>query len=111
TLSLLQAKDSRKYFTDPAQGPVQEFILHDLPEDRRVAVDSHSSSPIFSDDHQQLVAFGLKAGIVDGTSAIEMLPFPNKDMLARRFQEKQAAQAKFMQEHPELLAKGAKGHH
>jgi hypothetical protein len=106
SMDLLAVKDGRIYRTDPAHGPVQEFTLHDLPEDRRVAVDSHSSSPIFSDDHQQLVAFGLKAGIVDGVSAIEMLPYPNKDMLSRRFQEKQAAQAKVVQEHPELLTKG-----
>ncbi len=111
TLELLQAKDGRAYTTDPTQGKPSEFLLFDLPDDRRVSVDSHSSSPIFSDDHQQLVAFGVKAGFLDGASAIEMLPYPNKDLLKQRYAEAQAAKAKMIQEHPELLGKQQHGGH
>jgi hypothetical protein len=74
-----------------------------------VIVDSHSSSPIFKDNHEQLVAFGLKGGFVDGESAIEMLDYPQKDLLIQRFKERQKAQQEFMaklhKEDPEAFAK------
>ena len=112
-LSIMEAKDSRNYWTHGDKLEDVEntkFLLSDLPEDRRVSVDSHSSSPIFADDHQQLVAFGIKAGFIDGHTAIDMLPLPMKELLHARLRDKEAKQAKLIQEHPELLAKMAKGH-
>ncbi len=106
TLALMQAKDATAYVPDPTAGRSQEFLLADLPDDRRITVDSHSSSPIFADDHKDLISFGLKAGFLGGDSAIELLPFPNKDLLKRRYQIMQEQKAKLIQEHPELL-----GHH
>ena len=103
TLDLLQAKDGRPYVTDKTTGVAKEFLLYDLPEDRRITVDSHSSSPIFADDHQQLVAFGLKAGFIGGDSAIEQLPYPRKDLLKQRYKAMQDAKQKMIQEHPEIL--------
>ena len=105
TLELLQAKDGRAYKTETGG----EFLLHDLPDDRRVSVDSHSSSPVFADDHQQLVAFGVKAGFIDGEGALDLLPYPRKDVLKQRYKAMQEAKAKMVQEHPELLTHG-KGH-
>lgn len=113
-LDYLEAKDARAYYTeigpDGEVAKQTEFLLSQLPDDRRVIVDSHSSSPIYEDNHQNLVAFGLKSGIVDGESAIEMLPFPRKDILKDRFKKAEAAKAKLIQEHPELLTKGAGRH-
>jgi hypothetical protein len=112
-LHLMEAKDPRRYWTDPSKPEETSFMLGDIPEDRRVVVDSHSSSPIFADNHEQLTAFGLKSGILDGESAIEMLPYPQKDLLIQRFRVKEEKQAKLIQEHPELLEAMAKrgGHH
>ena len=103
TRALLQVKDDTVYSTDPTAGPVSDFLLYDLPDDSRVTVDSHSSSPIFADDHKDLIGLGLKLGFVGGDSAIDMLPFPNKDVLKQRLKQKEAAQAKMVQEHPEIL--------
>lgn len=100
-LSLMDAKDDNYYWTD---GTTQDtiaasrFLISDLPVDRRVMVDSHSTSPIFADDHQQLIAFGVKAGFVDGHSAIEELPFPHKDKLQERLTAREQAQAKQLAE-------------
>jgi hypothetical protein len=105
-LSLMEAKDGRHYWIDGSDlKKIEEtkFLLHDLPDDRRVSVDSHSSSPIFADDHQQLVAFGVKAGFIDGHAAIDMLPYPQKELLHAKLREKEARQAQMIQEHPELL--------
>lgn len=120
-LSLMEAKDGSHFWTDGSNEAAIEkskFILADLPEDRRVTVDSHSSSPIFADDHQQLIAFGVKSGFVDGHSAIDELPFPHKKKLQQRLKAKEEAAQKQMQElkqaDPEAFAKlleKSGGHH
>ena len=108
----MEAKDPHHYWTDgSSEEKIAEtrFLLSELPEDRRVAVDSHSSSPIFADDHQQLVAFGLKAGVVDGHYAIDHLPFPDKEKAQQSLKQKEAAQAAMLanlqKSDPEAFAK------
>lgn len=113
---IMQAKDGRNYWTDPEHEAETSFLLSDMPDDAQVEVDSHSGSPIFADDHQQLIGAGLKMGIVNGDYAIDNLPFPNKDRLHQALKEKQAKEAatfkELMAKDPEaaekLLAKGKK---
>jgi len=90
----------------------KEFQLHMLPEDWELEVDSHSSSPVYEQDHKDMTSFGLKAGIINGQTAIEMLPFPNRDLLVTRYHEMQANKAVADREkhdlalqHPEAAAK------
>lgn len=111
-LSIMEAKDDRHYWTHGATEQEIEatrFTLKDLPEDRRVSVDSHSGSPIFADDHANLIGQGVKLGFVDGESAIELLPFPQKDILIQRYRDKQAQQAAqlkmLMEKDPEAWVK------
>lgn len=109
TLELMEIHDDRAYHSGDPQAPT-EFFLKLLPEDRRVTVDSHSSSPIYEQDHKELIAFGVKHQFIDGESAIDMLPLPMKDKLKLRFRESQEAKAKLIQEHPEILTHGKKPH-
>ncbi len=111
SLELLEAYDNTPYRSNDPQAEV-ELFLGLLPDSRKVSVDSHSSSPIYEQDHKELIAFGVKSGFIDGESAIDMLPFPMKDKLKIRLREKQAAQQKLIQEHPEMLThgKGLGGH-
>ncbi|PWU21825.1 MAG: hypothetical protein C5B50_00650 [Verrucomicrobia bacterium] len=111
-LSIMEAKDPKKYWTDGKNVKTMEetsFLLTDIPDDRRVSVDSHSSSPIFMDDHQQLIVGGLRLGIVDKHDAIDDLPFPNKEMKHKRLREKEEKEAQLMRElaqrDPEALEK------
>ncbi len=121
-LSIMEAKDGRAYWTDGTDLKTIEatkFSLADLPEDRRVSVDSHSSSPIFADDHQQIIGFGVKSGFVDGDYAVEHLPFPDKDTLhqsiKKKAEEAKALQQQLLQKDPQalekLITKGHGGHH
>jgi hypothetical protein len=103
TLSLLQAKDAHEYMIDPAHEETG-FLLAQLPDDRRITVDSHSGSPIYVDDQLQLLSFSLKAGIITGESFIEQSPLKHKDILIQRLKAKEAEQMKIMLEHPELLS-------
>ena len=110
-LSYMEAKDGNEYYTDPDNVSETGFYLDQLPDDRHVMVDSHSSSPIYENDHSNLTAFGLKAGLIDGEDAIENLNFQNKDELKRKWKKREDAKAKFIQDHPELLLKAQHGGH
>lgn len=118
-LDILAAKDASQLFLDPKDTEKSGFLLSTLPDERRVVVDSHSSSPIYEQDHMQL-AFALrKAGAIDSASLIDLTNLPMKDILKQRLrdaEEKQAQQQQQMlalaQKNPELipLISGKGGH-
>ena len=105
TLGYLEVKDETVRWGD-FHDQTTDFLLSQLPDDRRVSVDSHSSSPIYEEDHQQLVAFGVKSGFITGKDAIDLLPFPHKDKLQESLKKKEEAEAKLIAEHPEMLSHG-----
>ena len=105
---LLRAKEANAHWFDDGQDRGKEFLLTSIPEDYRVLVDSHSSSPVYEEDQKQLVAFLLKAQIIDGESALDMLNVPMRDLLKSRYRTLQAAKAKYAQEHPEAAKKSTK---
>lgn len=115
TLSIREAKDPHKYWLK-ADEPVKDveatsFLLADLPDDWRVTVDSHSSSPIFADENTQLVFAAQKMGVVDGEYVIDNTPLPNKESAKVSLREKQKNQAVQMealkQQNPEVFEKVA----
>ena len=129
TLQMMEAKDDERYWLK-ADKPVEDvenssFLLAELPEDWRVVIDSHSSSPIFQDDNNQLIFQGFKSGIVNADYVLNAMPFPNKELAMVENREKQQNEAKQFQEiikaNPELGEKlgekmatkklGLGGHH
>jgi hypothetical protein len=112
TLLLKTAKDGDIFWTKAqTMQEIQDssFRLTDLPDDRRVAVDSHSSSPVFADDHKQEVAFAAKLGWIDGETGLDFTSLPDKERLKQKFRMKQAGQKKQLEElkksDPEAYAK------
>ncbi len=97
-LSLMEYKDGRNYWLDADKMEETSFLLSDLPDDRRVTVDGHTTSPVFANEHTGLIINGVKMGLVDKVSAIESLPFQNKDVLILRIHEAEAKQAKQLEE-------------
>lgn len=86
-----------------------EWMLDQMPEDRSVQIDSHSSSPAFSEDMKQ-VAFALKkVDAITDEDLLEMLHPPNLAMLKRHLKEHKAAEAKFLEQHPDMMKKGKGG--
>lgn len=108
-LSLMEYKDGRAYWTDPEQPEETEFLIGNLPDDRRVVVDGHTTSPIFANDHAALMTNGLKMGVVDKESYIDHMPFPDKDRLIARIRAGEKKQAdlleKLQKTDPEGFAK------
>ena len=104
-LKTSQVKDAR-VFSQPKSkgifGKVNDFMLSQLPDDVQVSVDSHTSSPAFSGDNQQL-AFALAArGAIDGEALIKMTHPPYQDELVLAYRDREEQRAAFLQQHPEL---------
>jgi hypothetical protein len=105
TLAIREAKDPQHYWTEankPQDAEQSRFLLTDLPDDWRVVVDSHSSSPIFADENEQLVFAAFKAQIVDAEYVIDNTNLPNKEGAKTSYRNRVQRQA---QERKELLEK------
>jgi len=118
TFDIMCAKDDRHYWTK-ANNPIEDpentkFLLTDIPDDSRIVVDSHSSSPIFSDENTQLVFASHKSGIVGPEYVIDNTPLPNKEKAKVELAAREEAKKKQMDElkgqinaDPEVAAKVA----
>jgi hypothetical protein len=109
TLQIMEAKDPRKYWTNgDTVKAIEEtqFLLTDLPDDWRVTIDSHSSSPIFANEIEQEMWAAFKAGVVDEQYMLDNRPFPNKEAAKLAARERKAAkQAEFqklLEQFPEV---------
>lgn len=114
TLAVMRAKDAMTRWVDPAdQDRLTDFMLGQLPEDFRVTVDSHSSSPIYQEDMQNTIAFLAKIGAIGPEEVLEMLDLANTDLLVDKFKRRQAQKAKELQQlqqtDPEAALKLMKG--
>lgn len=72
----------------------QEFTLSQLPPDAHVVVDSHSSSPAFSEEATNKAFALAKANAIDGEDLILLTHPPLEDRLIARYRERAAAEAK-----------------
>lgn len=108
TMACMREKDGRFYWVNP-EDEADRFLLTDLPDDYRVSVDSHSSSPIYHDDHANLVSWGVKSGVLGPEDALEDLPFTHKDIKLQRQKERAAAKQQFIEQHPEVVESQAAG--
>ena len=98
TMTLMEAKESRKFWTDPKDMEATGFMLTDLPEDWRVTVDSHSSSPIFADEATQLLFALRKVGDVDGEFIIDHTAVPDKETAKASLKQRKEAGEKMQKE-------------
>lgn len=100
-LWLCAAKDARAHWLDPNDlAGNTDFALSQLSDDARVVVHVHSASPIYEQDHANLVAFGLQTGMLDADDGLSLLPFPNRDILRDKLQHREAAKQKLISELP-----------
>lgn len=93
----------------PVPGTVPiEFTYYDLPDNCKVTVDSHSSSPAFAHETKQDLFDLVKIGAIDGEQVLEHLHPPGADEMIENLQRKKAEAAAFAQAHPELAAEAEK---
>jgi hypothetical protein len=99
-------------FEAPAPGMIGiQFLLGQLDERYKVSVDGHSASPAFSHEARSL-AFDLNArGAIGKEALIEQTHPPHADALIADEERREAEQAAFIAQHPELLQKGGQRKH
>lgn len=110
-LGAMAAKDARVVWSDDGMNPAREFLMSQLPDDRSVVVDSHSSSPIYEQDHREQVAFLSKIGAIGAENVIDLLSVPNRDKLkadARELAKAKTKEQEFLITHPDA-AKALRG--
>lgn len=110
-LEVLEAKEPGAIvYESPGEGgKPEEWLLSQMPDDRRVTIDSHSSSPAFSEDQKQL-AFALASRkAITSEGLLDLTHPPMLDHLKRQLKAEKEAEQKFLAEHPEAM-KGGKGH-
>lgn len=94
----------------PVKGMVPiEFLIHDLPEDCKVVVDSHSSSPAFSHETRALLFDLFKAGAVKPETLVMHTHPPGQDTIIEDLKMAEAEKAELIAQHPELLEQHSKG--
>jgi hypothetical protein len=93
----------------PAKGmkPVP-FILHQLSDDLTVRVDSHSSSPAFAHETQQLMFALAKIGAASPEEVVARVHPPNEEGIIAGIERRAIAQSELVAKHPELAFKGKK---
>jgi len=89
----------------PVEGmkPV-DFTFHDISNDTKVVVDSHSSSPAFSGETRALLFDLLKMGLASGEEVIEHLQPPGASEMMQTIIENKIQKAKWAAEHPQEVA-------
>jgi len=101
-LKMLAAKEAEVIDTEKKQ----KLVLSLLPDDYHVSVDSHTSSPVFMEDAERKAFTLARFGALDAPDLIRLTHPPHEDKLILAAKAKAEAQAKMLQQHPELLTKG-----
>lgn len=102
TFDLMKAKDDQAYWTtaDEKETEASEFLLSQLPDDLRMSVSSHKSSPIYQADNTQMAFALAKSGVIDGDGLLDLVNVPMKDRLRANFHEMQRKKEEMMQKYP-----------
>lgn len=82
-----------------------DFTFYDLPDECKVSVDSHSSSPAFGQEAKTMLFDALKVGAIDQEFLLTHLHLPGTDAALEALQRKKYEQAKYLAEHPEAAEK------
>jgi hypothetical protein len=100
---LLQAKMADEFSVETTdKGPVN-FILAQIPDDYHLGVDSHSSSPAFSEEARRLAFDLARVKAVDDKGLVRLTHPPQEDTLLAEIDERRRKQAEMVAAHPELL--------
>jgi hypothetical protein len=91
---LMQNKDAQVYKT-PSK---KEFLLSQIPDDFTIQVDSHSTSPAFSNDAIEKATLLLNAGAISNEDFIRIIHPPFEDMLAEKARKADESSAEFKQQ-------------
>ena len=90
-LKMLRAKDASVLKIHDAPPGKDTFVMGNIPDDASVVVDSHTSSPAFSGDNEQLAFALARAGAMGPEELIEAVHPPQSEKLKARLKAKDKA--------------------
>jgi hypothetical protein len=80
------------YIVAPVPGTVPvKFTFADLPEETSITVDSHSSSPAFTQDARALVFDAFKTGVFGPEDLVDHLDIPSPEQIRASIQRREVA--------------------
>jgi len=82
------------------------FTWNDIPENAKIVVDSHSSSPIFGTEARALLFDLAKAGAVSPEELVEHTNPTGEEEILADLRRKAITQAQMLKDHPEMLQHG-----
>ncbi len=100
-LDILRIKDA----TSLADGAGGTFLLESMPDGFHVYCNGHTASPIFAAEYNAMVDELMRAGSIGPEEYLDLRNPAGHDMLRNALKKREAQQAKFMQEHPDLALK------
>lgn len=86
-----------------------EFSFHDFPDNAKIVVDSHSSSPAFSHETRELLFTLAKMGAVSGEQLVAHTHPPGEDTLIADIERSKAEKAAYLAQHPEAAQQAQHG--
>jgi hypothetical protein len=86
-----------------------EFILDQVADDYELSVDSHSSSPAFSQEARSLAFDLARTHAIDDKGLIRLTHPPQEDTLLADIDERRKKQAEMVAAHPEMLRSSGRG--
>ena len=101
-VALADVTDPTREAPAPGMKPYP-FTWDQLPTDVRIAVDSHSASPVFSYEFRSLVFDMVRLGIMQPEEAISHLHPPGEEEMVADIERREINQQNLLREHPELL--------
>lgn len=90
------------------QSEPTSFLFDQIPDDYRLEVDAHSSSPAFADDARRLAFDLARLKAIDDVDLIRLTHPPREDTLIANAEERHRQHAAMLAAHPELLRKGSR---
>lgn len=100
TFKFLQRESRKVYRTEAGQA----FVAGQFPADFTVTVAAHTSSPLFAGELKQDAEILFKAGLIDGSSMLEMMDPPMLQVLQSRLKKKQQAEQQEAEQEKQMLS-------
>lgn len=88
-VQVMRRYDDRQYREESTDGrPGNQFLLSQFTENFVAKVDSHSSSPIFTEEAQGLAFDLFKVKAIDREDLLDLVPVPKRELLQQKLKNK-----------------------
>ncbi|MDE2107347.1 MAG: hypothetical protein KGL39_59675, partial [Patescibacteria group bacterium] len=84
-----------------------DFTAESLPNGFHVYCNGFTASPMFAAEYLNKINELVRVGAIGPEQVLDLINIEGYDLLRNALEKREAAQAKFLQEHPEVVTKMA----